>query len=82
METSEFKSINDVADIFSGIKIKKMKEFEYKKSDVGLYAKELKENGYILLRWDDYFNSDEFYPAGMYWAKVRCKQQPVWSMII
>lgn len=51
MEGNEFKSINDIAGTFSGIKIKKMKEFQYNKSDLSLYVKELKENGYLLLRW-------------------------------
>lgn len=50
MQVSEFRSVNEIADTFPGIKIKKTKEFIYNKSDFLLYREQLKENGYILLR--------------------------------
>ena len=50
MDIAEFKSVNDIADTFSGIKIKKMNDYIYDKTNFAIYREQLKENGYLLLR--------------------------------
>jgi hypothetical protein len=51
MKVGEFTNVNEIADQFPNIRLIKQQGFVFDKSHFPLYKKELKEKGYILLRY-------------------------------